>query len=168
MVVGPEFGPLAGLCVALVQRRIDLAARSALALVVGLPVAILITVLVVAILLEAGVAPDMLAAQARPDTFFIAHPNIFSVIVALVAGCAGMLSLTTSKSGALIGVLISVTTIPAAANIGVAAAYADWEELQGAAAQLGLNLTCIVFAGLVTLTVQRVSFRRRQMRSGQW
>jgi uncharacterized hydrophobic protein (TIGR00271 family) len=166
MVVGPEFGPLAGLCVALVQRRIDLAARSALALVVGLPVAILITVLVVAILLEAGVAPDMLAAQARPDTFFIAHPNIFSVIVALVAGCAGMLSLTTSKSGALIGVLISVTTIPAAANIGVAAAYADWEELQGAAAQLGLNLTCIVFAGLVTLTVQRVSFRRRQMRSG--
>ena len=39
-----------------------------------------------------------------------------------------MLSLTTAKSGALIGVLISVTTIPAAANIGVAAAYGDWGE----------------------------------------
>ena len=40
-----------------------------------------------------------------------------------------MLSLSTAKSGALIGVLISVTTIPAAANIGVAAAYQDWDEL---------------------------------------
>ena len=39
---------------------------------------------------------------------------------------AVMLSLTTAKSGALIGVLISVTTIPAAANIAVAFVYSDW------------------------------------------
>ena len=41
----------------------------------------------------------------------------------------GVLSLTTAKSGALVGVLISVTTIPAAANIGVAAAYAEWPRM---------------------------------------
>lgn len=46
-----------------------------------------------------------------------------------------MLSLSTAKSGALIGVLISVTTIPAAANVGVATAYADWSEVGGATAQ---------------------------------
>ena len=40
MVVGPEFGPLAGLCVALVQRRPELALRSATALAVGFPLAI--------------------------------------------------------------------------------------------------------------------------------
>ena len=51
-----------------------------------------------------------------------------------------MLSLTNAKSGALIGVLISVTTIPAASNIGVAAAYGDWGEAGGAAAQLAINL----------------------------
>ena len=45
-----------------------------------------------------------------------------------------MLSLTSAKSGALIGVLISVTTIPAAANIGVAAAFGDWPEWRGAMA----------------------------------
>ena len=40
MVVGPEFGPLAGFCVALVQRRGALAMRSARALAVGFPLAI--------------------------------------------------------------------------------------------------------------------------------
>ena len=47
MVVGPEFGPLAGLCVALVQRRGKLARRSFVALVVGFTVAIAVTYVVV-------------------------------------------------------------------------------------------------------------------------
>ena len=40
MVVGPEFGPIAGLCVALVQRKPDLVKRSLLPLAVGFPVGI--------------------------------------------------------------------------------------------------------------------------------
>src|SRR3954454_20662936 len=44
MVVGPELGPVAGLCVALVQRRGALARRSATALGLGFPLAILATV----------------------------------------------------------------------------------------------------------------------------
>ena len=75
--------------------------------------------------------------------------------MAFVAGTAGILSLTTAKSGALIGVLISVTTIPAAANIGVAAAYGDWSEAGGAAGQLAINLASIVLAGVLTLFIQR-------------
>ena len=55
------------------------------------------------------------------------------MLVALLAGAAGALSLSTAKSGALVGVLISVTTIPAAANVGVASAYGDWDEVGGAA-----------------------------------
>jgi uncharacterized hydrophobic protein (TIGR00271 family) len=167
MVVGPEFGPLAGLCVALVQRRVELAGRSATALAVGFPLAIAITLLVVLVLRAAGPAPDAIAAQDRPATFFIAHPNTFSVLVALFAGVAGTLSLTTAKSGALVGVLISVTTIPAAANVGVAAAYADWSELGGALAQLGINLSCIVLAGVATLTAQRLGFIRRLRRAAR-
>jgi uncharacterized hydrophobic protein (TIGR00271 family) len=166
MVVGPEFGPLAGLCVALVQRRLELARRSAMALLVGFPVAIAVTFLVVLILRATGTAPDAIAAQDRPATFFIAHPDTYSVLVALLAGVAGLLSLTTAKSGALLGVLISVTTIPAAANVGVAAAYADWSEVRGALSQLVINLTCIVAGGVATLSVQRLGFARRLRRSG--
>jgi uncharacterized hydrophobic protein (TIGR00271 family) len=157
---------LAGLCVALVQRRLELARRSAMALLVGFPVAIAVTFLVVLILRATGTAPDAIAAQDRPATFFIAHPDTYSVLVALLAGVAGLLSLTTAKSGALLGVLISVTTIPAAANVGVAAAYADWSEARGALSQLVINLTCIVAGGVATLSVQRLGFARRLRRSG--
>jgi uncharacterized hydrophobic protein (TIGR00271 family) len=165
MVVGPEFGPLAGLCVALVQRRPDLARRSATALAVGFPFAIAVTFLAVLVLRATDAAPEEIAAQGRPATYFISHPSTFSVLVALLAGVAGMLSLTTAKSGALIGVLISVTTIPAAGNVAVAAAYADWTELRGALSQLLLNLACITIAGVTTLSAQRLSFVRRRRRA---
>jgi uncharacterized membrane protein len=79
------------------------------------------------------------------------------------AGTAGMLSLTNAKSGALVGVLISVTTIPAAANIGVAFAYADWSEWRGAMGQLAANLAGILLAGIVTLFIQRRLYRRRRL-----
>ena len=95
---------------------------------------------------------------------FIAAPDFFSFFVAACAGAAGMLSLSTAKSGALIGVLISVTTIPAAANIGVAAAYQDWSSWRGSMAQLAINLGSIVVAGSAVLYLQRLLYIRRKAR----
>jgi uncharacterized hydrophobic protein (TIGR00271 family) len=155
MVVGPEFGPLAGLSVALVQRERALARRSLVALAVGFPAGIALTLLTVLIFKETGLGPATYTAADHTLTGFISHPDFFSFFVAFVAGIAGMLSLTSAKSGALIGVLVSVTTIPAASNIGVAATYGDWGESSGAAAQLGINLSSIVLAGVLTLFVQR-------------
>ena len=65
-----------------------------------------------------------------------------------------MLSLTEGRSGAHIGVLVSVTTIPAVGNIGAAAAFGSWDDVGGAAAQLGVNVAGLVVAGVVTLQVQ--------------
>jgi uncharacterized hydrophobic protein (TIGR00271 family) len=160
MVVGPEFGPLAGLCVAIVHERRDLAVRSLRALAVGFPVAITAAFLLTLALRGTGSAPDEVTKRAF--TSFISHPDEFSVIVAFLAGIAGVLSLSTAKSGALIGVLISVTTIPSAANIGVAAAYGDGEEWVGAMEQLSLNLVSIVAAGVLTLFIQRRLYIRRR------
>jgi uncharacterized hydrophobic protein (TIGR00271 family) len=162
MVVGPEFGPLAGVSVALVQRQRTLAKRSLTALAVGFPVGIAAAFVLSAILRAAESAPERLTSITRPATLFISHPDEYSVIVALLAGIAGAISLSTAKSGALVGVLISVTTIPAAANIGVAAAYEDWSELGGASGQLALNLACIVTAVVATLSLQRRFYRRRR------
>jgi uncharacterized hydrophobic protein (TIGR00271 family) len=166
MVVGPEFGPLAGVAVALVQRRAELARRSIAALAVGFPVGILLALAVTAVFIAAGAFPDDYGAESHPFTRFISSPDFLSFFVAFVAGAAGVLSLTSAKSGALIGVLISVTTIPAASNIGVAAAYGDWDDAGGAAAQLAINLSAIVLAGVLTLFVQRrlyVTRRRRHL-----
>jgi uncharacterized hydrophobic protein (TIGR00271 family) len=164
MVVGPEFGPIAGLCVATVERRRDLMRRSLLAIVVGFPVGITATFLLTIALNVTGLVPDSFAQEDHPFTEFISDPDFFSFLVAFLAGTAGVLSLTSAKSGALIGVLISVTTIPAAANIGVAAALADWPEWGGAVGQLSLNLGAIILAGIGTLFLQRRLYRRRRVR----
>ena len=155
MVVGPEFGPLAGLCVALVQRRPELARRSLTAVLVGFPSAILATTAATYLLKELGVLPETIGEHA--ETLFISNPNRYSIVVAVLAGVAGMISLTTAKAGALIGVLIAVTTIPAAGNVAVAAVYGDWHECGGALLQLTVNLVSIVLAALAA---QRVLYTR--------
>ncbi len=162
MIVGPEFGPLAGLCVALVQRRRDVAKRSLKALVIGFPVGITAAFLFSLAVRATDLTPDGFTVSDHPLTDFISHPDAFSFIVAYIAGVAGVLSLTSAKSGALIGVLVSVTTIPAAANIGVAAAYGEWSEWRGAMLQLSLNLFAIVLAGVGTLFIQRRIYTRRR------
>ncbi len=164
MVVGPEFGPLAALCLAVVRRRPRVARASILALVVGFAIAIAASLTLTVVVRALDLAPSSAELADRSQTFFISHPDTYSVLVALLAGVAGMLSLQTAKSGALIGVLISVTTIPAAANVGVAAAYRDWDECRGAALQLAINLSMIVVAGVATLAVARWRHARRRTR----
>jgi uncharacterized hydrophobic protein (TIGR00271 family) len=164
MVVGPEFGPLAGLCVAVVERRRGVALRSLTALAVGFPVGITAAFLFTLICVATGLVDADFKSIDNPLTQFIAKPDAFSIIVAVFAGAAGVLSLTSAKSGALVGVLISVTTIPAAANIGVAAALGNWDDWRGAMAQLSINLLGIVAAGIGTLYIERRLFERRRAR----
>jgi uncharacterized hydrophobic protein (TIGR00271 family) len=162
MIVGPEFGPIAGLCVAAVQTRMELAKRSLAALAIGFPVGIAATLLFALILDVLHLIPESFAQEGHPFTAFISDPSWWSILVAYLAGTVGMLSLTAAKSGALIGVLVSVTTIPAAANIGIAAALGDWTECAGAAEQLGLNLGALLLGGVLTLFVQRRLYMRRR------
>ncbi len=162
MIVGPEFGPIAGLCVAVVQRRREVARRSFAALAIGFPIGITAAFLFALAIRGVDLTPEGFAVDEHPLTDFISHPDAFSFIVATFAGAAGVLSLTSAKSGALIGVLVSVTTIPAAANIGVAAAYTEWSEWRGAMLQLGVNLAAILIAGIATLYVQRLLYMRRR------
>jgi uncharacterized hydrophobic protein (TIGR00271 family) len=162
MIVGPEFGPIAAFCVAIVQRRRASAQRSFIALAVGFPVGITAAWLFTLFADAVGLISERFVLADHPLTEFISHPDGLSFVVAIFAGIAGMLSLTSAKSGALIGVLVSVTTIPAAANIGVAAALADWSMWRGAMAQLAVNLAAIILAGVVTLFIQRTDYVRRR------
>ena len=162
MVVGPEFGPIAGVCVALIQSRRELARTSAIALAVGFPLAIAAGYLATVVFRATGVMDATFDQEEHSIATVIASPDFLAFFVAACAGAAGMLSLSTSKSGALIGVLISVTTIPAAANIGVTAAYRDWESWRGSMAQLAINLLGILIAGTATLAIQRMLYVRRR------
>lgn len=153
MVLGPEFGPLAALSVALVQRRGDLARRATVALLIGFPVAMGIT----ALLTLAGRAVGWLSFDTIGDIHdvdFIFQVGPVSFIVALLAGAAGMLSLMSSKSAALVGVFISVTTVPAAGFTAVAGILGHWDVAAQSAAQLAVNLVGVVLAGVLVLVLR--------------
>lgn len=162
MVVGPEFGPLTGLAVALVTRRRPEALRSLRALLVGFAVAIGLTLLAVLLARATGLLPRDLDASQRPLTAFISRPDALTVVVAAVAGMAGVVSLTSAKSSALIGVLVSVTTVPAAAGIAVGAATGDRADLLGSSGQLLLNLSVLLLATTGTLVLLRRLQRTRE------
>jgi uncharacterized hydrophobic protein (TIGR00271 family) len=160
MVVGPEFGPLAALCVGAVRGHLRLARQAIVALIVGFAVAMAVTVVTTWGLDAAGLVDRSMLLGPRPLTSFIWQPDALSWVVGFLAGIAGMLSLTSAKAGTLVGVLISVTTVPAAANAAVALAYGVADEAAGSALQLVINVAAIVAAGVLTLLVQRVVWRR--------
>lgn len=164
MAVGPEFGPLAGICTALVQRAPRLALRSLIALIAGFMVAMVLTTAFSLAMDGFGLFSRSLLDADRPNTSFIWNPDLFSLVVAGLAGIAGMLSLTSSKSGALVGVAISVTTVPAAANAAVALGYGEFGQVWGSSGQLLLNLAGIIAAGTLTLLAQKALWSVRQRR----
>ncbi|MDN5668922.1 MAG: DUF389 domain-containing protein [Renibacterium salmoninarum] len=161
MVVGPEFGPLAGLALAIVDRRWALARRAAAALLVGFPVAMALCALAVWASLPLGFFDPNSINQGDSAVEFIYHPGPFSFIVAVLAGAAGMISLIGRKSAVLVGVFISVTTVPAAGFVAVALVLGEPEKAAGSALQLLLNLLGIVVSAVLVLVFYRLVRARR-------
>lgn len=153
MVLGPEFGPLAALSVALVQRRLALARRAALALIVGFPIAMVITAIATWAANAVGwISPD--SVQHVDEVDFIFEVGPLSFVVALLAGAAGMLSLVSARSAGLVGVFISVYTVTAAGFAVVAATVGAWDVAAKSALQLVVNLVGIVIAGVLVLVLR--------------
>ncbi|WP_327317267.1 DUF389 domain-containing protein [Streptomyces sp. NBC_01235] len=167
MAVGPEFGPLAGVSTSIVQRAPRLALRSLIALLVGFAVAMAATVGFSLLMDALGQFSKEQLDGARPQTGFVYAPDAFSFIVAVLAGIAGTLSLTSAKSGALVGVAISVTTVPAAANAAVALSYGDTKQTWGSTEQLLLNLLGIILAGTLTLLAQKYLWSKQRQRTNE-
>ena len=157
MVVGPEFGPLAAFAVGLVRRRWDLVRRASLMLAISFPVAMAITAGGAALGSAAGLF-DARALRGAHEVDFVFDVGPWSLIVALLAGAAGMLSMTSAKSAALVGVFISVTTVPAAGYASVAAILGDWDRAVQSVLQLVVNLVGIVFAAAVVLLLRRATW----------
>jgi uncharacterized hydrophobic protein (TIGR00271 family) len=155
MVVGPEFGPLAAIAVGLVARRWDLIKRAALALGIGFPVAMAFTAVFTLVGSITGLftADEVFGANHQVDFIYDLSP--YSLIVAMLAGAAGVLSLTSAKSAALVGVFISVTTVPAAGYVALASVLGEWDRAGKSLLQLLINLIGIVVAAALVLLIRR-------------
>lgn len=158
MVVGPEFAAVAGICFALARPRLSLLPTSLTTLFGGFAIATAIaTGLAGLVHFFGGFTTAQL--QHAPQTEFIVRPDAWSFVIAVLAGCAGALSLTTSKSATLVGVFISVTTVPAIGTLSLSLATGNGDDARSSLLQLGLNLTGLVLAGTVTLLLQKEVWR---------
>jgi uncharacterized hydrophobic protein (TIGR00271 family) len=160
MVVGPEYGAIIAVALGISKGNHAPFRDGLLALTAGFSAAIVLTFAFGLAIRAAGKFPALFLHGVRPVSALINSPNLFSIVVAILAGIVGVVSLTQSRAGALIGVFISVTTIPAAADIGVSAAVGSWHEAGGSALQLLLNVVLLIVVGAVGLSAQRAIWRR--------
>jgi uncharacterized hydrophobic protein (TIGR00271 family) len=161
MVVGPEYSAIIAVALGLERRDRAAVGRGLAALAAGFGLAIVLTGLFGLVIRWSGHVPRAYELGVRPVSDLINSPDLFSVIVAVLAGIIGVVSLTEARAGALIGVFISVTTIPAAADLGLSLAFTSWRAAGGATAQLLLNVVLLIVVGALALRAQRRFWRRR-------
>lgn len=154
MALSPDYFPVADACLSIVRRDWRRAGQAVGTLVLSFSAAIAGAWLLTELLGRTGIVSE---ATAPPQelTLFISRPDALSVVVALFAGVAGALAITLADARGLVGVFVSITTIPAAANMGVALASSDWSEFSGAAVQLLVNIASLIVAGTITLGIRR-------------
>jgi uncharacterized hydrophobic protein (TIGR00271 family) len=160
MIVSPDYGPMAALSVALVNRAYRQAWKSFRALALGFPVAALAALLLTVAARALDRIPAPYLAGQRPLTGLLIGANLGAFVVAFVAGAAGIIALGRAKSGAVVGVLVSITTIPAASNVGVALAMGNPSEAGKSLSILLVNLAGLLAGGVLTLLGTRVWARR--------
>jgi uncharacterized hydrophobic protein (TIGR00271 family) len=164
MVLGPEYGAITSIALGL-DRHCGKAVREGLfALTIGFLAAIVAAFTFALLVRVLGLEPTAFRLGIRPVTNLIDTPNVYSLVVAVLAGIVGIVSLTHARTSTLLGVFISVTTIPAASDIGVASAFGSWSEARGSSLQLLLNVVVLILVGLLTLRFVRLLWRRIRAR----
>ena len=165
MVVGPEYGAIMATALGIDKKDRGAIKHGLAALVAGFAIAVLAAAIFGLLIRWSGHTPRLYEDGVRPVSDLINTPNVFSVIVAVLAGIVGVVSLTESRANALIGVFISVTTIPAASDMGLSAAYGSWPEARGSTFQLLLNVAVLIAVGAAGLSLQRAVWRNRTERA---
>jgi len=165
MVVGPEYSAIIAVALGLDQRDRQSVRSGLLVLAAGFALAIAVVLIFALCIRWSGETPKEYLAGVRPVSDLINTPNLFSVVVAVIAGLVGVVSLTLAKATTLTGVFISVTTIPAAADVGVSVVYGAWKEAAGSLEQLLLNVVLLIVVGALGLHAQRAFWRAWQRRS---
>ena len=155
MVVGPEYGAMISVALGMDKRDQVTIRRGLSALLFGFLLAIVVTLLFSLVIRAVQLQPRAFEAGIRPVSDLIDSPNAFSVIVAVLAGIVGVVSLTEARASTLIGVFVSVTTIPAAADMGLSIAFGEWSEAGGAFLQLLVNVVILIAVGALGLAAQR-------------
>lgn len=159
MALAPDLTPVTATSVGVIGRRWRLAGRGVLTLALGYAATVIAAQLTASFLRVTGQVPS---GYELPITTVeaIATYSLMIVIIALAAGVAGILAFET-KAGSAVGVAISVTTIPAAAYVGVSLGLGQTTNTAEAVVMLTVNALMLVLGASAGLVVQLAVARRR-------
>lgn len=149
MAFSPDLGRLNAMSFAVITGEWRLLLRGATSLAVGMIVTVGVAA-AVTLLLSLGALTDPLGAIPDRLTDFVTVVDGVTVTVALGAGVAAMVVFISDRGTAAVGVGVSVTTIPAAAYAGIAFADGKWSNGWDALVVLGVNVLCLIAAGVLT------------------
>ncbi len=153
MVIAPLIGPAMASCVGTVINDDDLFWDGIRSQAIGVGFAVVsATVFAVVYRFTIGPGLELLLIQQIAER---AHPGLLALAIALGAGTAGALALTSGADEALVGVMIAVALMPPAASVGLGIAYVEPALAFGAGVLVLVNLLSINVAGIVTIWIKR-------------
>ena len=151
MVIAPLIGPAMAASVGTVVDDQDLFRRGLYLQAGGLVLAVGTAALFAALVRHAHLIPPLADVFSIPEIRERVAPDTLSLAVALGAGAAGVISLTSGVSAALVGVMIAVALLPPAATVGIGIAWGDPLTALGSTVLLLVNVLSINLAAILFL-----------------
>ncbi|SEO35652.1 TIGR00341 family protein [Halorientalis persicus] len=123
MVIAPLIGPAMAASVGTVLDEDELFVRGVKLQVLGMLLAVVSAAAFAVFVRYARLVPPGIEITQVPEIRERLAPDFLSLAVALGAGVAGALSLSSGVSAAIVGVMIAVALIPPAATVGIGIAW---------------------------------------------
>jgi uncharacterized hydrophobic protein (TIGR00341 family) len=159
MVIAPLLGPNIAFGLGTALGDASLMRKAALANLVGIG-------LVVG--LAAGIGALRVFEMSGTELLARTEVGLDSVALALAAGAAAVLSLTTGLSSVLVGVMVAVALLPPAVTLGLMLGSGRFALAAGAGLLLAVNLVCVNLASNLVFLVKgvypRTWFERQRAR----
>ncbi|KZN24345.1 hypothetical protein A4G99_08025 [Haladaptatus sp. R4] len=163
MVIAPLMGPAMAASVGTVVDEPKLAERGVQYQITGLLVAIACAALFGFLVRGTVLVPPGLDIRTVPAITERFTPNFLSLLLALGAGAAGVISLMRGAGSVIVGVMIAVALVPPAATVGLGIAWLDFGVALGATVNVLVNLLSINLTALALLWVS--GYRPERTRS---
>ncbi|MEA3221185.1 TIGR00341 family protein [Immundisolibacter sp.] len=150
MVIAPLLGPNLAFGLGTALGDAALMRKAALINLVGIGLVVV---------LAAGIGALRLFETSGTELLARTEVGVDSAVLALAAGAAAVLSLTTGLSSVLVGVMVAVALLPPAVVLGVMLGGGQWSLAAGAGLLLAVNLVCVNLACNVVFLIKGVSPR---------